>query len=89
MRCDNYRGGRCMATGHMEFCDCQGEVTDCDFFPEKREKAIEHEKSMTLIHDIIDKAVASGDRWVSIYCGPNGPSVNVYPLFEEGEEDGD
>lgn len=89
MRCANYRGGRCMSTPHMEFCCCQGDVTDCDFFPEKREKAIEHEKSMALIHDIIDEAMTSKDRYVSIYCGPNGPNVFVYPLFEEDEDDGE
>ena len=85
MSCESYRGGRCMATEHMDFCGCQGDVTDCDFFPEKRKEANDHKKTMSLIHDIVDKAVRSKDRYVSIYCGKNGPSVNVYPMFEEDE----
>jgi hypothetical protein len=44
-RCDKYtfgadKKGRCMGTRERDVCNCQGDRTLCDFYPEVREKAI-------------------------------------------------
>lgn len=85
-KCEKYYGGRCVDAESLEFATCEGDEAKCDFYPDKKEAAIQHEKTMSLIGDIVDRAVKAGDRWVSIYCGPNGPSVNVYPLFADNED---
>lgn len=35
------------------------------------------------IHKIIDDAMTKGDRSVSIFIGPLGTTINVYPYVEE------
>ena len=34
------------------------------------------------IHEIIDNAMKSKDRYVTIYCSESGTSVNVYPITD-------
>ena len=49
-------------------------------------KFIPNQKEKELIFDIIDKAMETGDRYVTIYMGEYGISVSVYPMEEESEE---
>lgn len=36
-----FASGRCSGTKEFDFCDCGGDVTKCDFYPDKRRKALE------------------------------------------------
>lgn len=85
--CDYYESSRCLGTKEMDFVNCSGDKTKCSVYPEKKKDAEDHARTMSIINDIVDKAIRAGDRWVSIYCGDSGVSVNVYPLYEEGEDE--
>ena len=45
--------GKCWGTAEMETCHCHGDRTQCDFYPEVREKAIKERKK-----DKIEKKVS-------------------------------
>lgn len=36
-----FASGRCSGTKELDLCDCGGDETKCDFYPEKRNKALE------------------------------------------------
>lgn len=53
--CNCYKDGRCYGTKEMEECHCMGNLSVCDFYPEKRNYSNFYKKRLEVIKDIINK----------------------------------
>lgn len=47
-KCDYYRFGECWGTRERDRCNCGGDESKCNFYPEKREKAKEEKPEYKL-----------------------------------------
>lgn len=53
--------GVCWGTKEMEPCSCQGDESKCDFYPEKRNKKINHDLSELKIKNIESVTIYDAD----------------------------
>ena len=81
MKCDCYHAeknwlgkiGICWGTKEMEPCSCQGDESKCDFYPEKRNKKMNHDLSKLKIKNI---------ESITIYDADGNELLKLEPILE-------
>lgn len=83
---------RCLGTPEMEECNCKGDETKCDFYPEKRKRALQKIASelydtigdevdfyryYILAKDLQDDALIKYEEWKKNHFNPNTSKVKV------------
>lgn len=65
--CSCYKNGRCLGTKEVEVCNCKGNTSVCDFYPQKRNnKTVED--IMQNVDNISDTIKELSDDFVISYC---------------------
>lgn len=67
--CSCYKNGRCLGTKEVEVCNCKGNTSVCDFYPQKRNnKAKTTEDIMQNVDNISNTIRRISDGLVKKYC---------------------
>ena len=65
--CSCYKNGRCLGTKEVEVCNCKGNTSVCDFYPQKRNNKTA-EDIMQNVDNISDTIKEISDNLVTEYC---------------------
>lgn len=65
--CSCYKNGRCLGTKEVEVCNCKGNTSVCDFYPQKRNNKTA-EDIMQNVDNISDTIKEISDNIVMEYC---------------------
>ena len=65
--CSCYKNGRCLGTKEVEVCNCKGNTSVCDFYPQKRNNKAAGD-IMQNVDNISDTIKEISDRLVNKYC---------------------
>lgn len=65
--CSCYKNGRCLGTKEVEVCNCKGNTSVCDFYPQKRNNKTA-ESIMKNVDSISDTIKEISDKLVTKYC---------------------
>lgn len=65
--CSCYKNGRCLGTKEVEVCNCKGNTSVCDFYPQKRNNKTA-EDIMQNVDNISDTIKEISDKLVNKYC---------------------
>lgn len=65
--CSCYKNGRCLGTKEVEVCNCKGNTSVCDFYPQKRNNKTA-EDIMQNVDNISDTIKEISDKLVTKYC---------------------
>ena len=65
--CSCYKNGRCLGTKEVEVCNCKGNTSVCDFYPQKRNNKSAGD-IMQNVDNISDTIKEISDRLVNKYC---------------------
>ena len=68
----SFASGRCFGTKELDACDCGGDETKCDFYPERRHKALEEQRGGP-------SWVDDGDTYFCPYCKYESHNPNLLP----------
>lgn len=65
--CSCYKNGRCLGTKEVEVCNCKGNTSVCDFYPQKRNNKTAKD-IMQNVDNISDTIKEISDKLVTKYC---------------------
>ena len=65
--CSCYKNGRCLGTKEVEVCNCKGNTSVCDFYPQKRNNKAAGD-IMQNVDNISDTIKEISDKLVTKYC---------------------
>lgn len=77
--CSCYKNGRCLGTKEVEVCNCKGNTSVCDFYPQKRNNKTA-EDIMQNVDNVSDTIKELSDNLVRKYC----KDLNILMLNIQG-----
>lgn len=77
--CSCYKNGRCLGTKEVDVCNCKGNTSVCDFYPQKRNNKTA-EDIMKNVDNISDTIKEISDNLVTKYCAPLDVEMAVIRL---------